>query len=240
MTLESVLRAIYPPQCLACSELTETEFALCGTCWSETSFASGLVCDACGIMLPGEDTGGTVICDECMQVARPWDHGRTAMLYEGKGRRIVLALKHGDRTDLARPVSAWMARVAGPLLRENMLIAPVPLHWARFLRRRYNQAALLADALGARLGLQVCPDLLQRSRFTPSLGGRSRQERFETLDHAITVHPRRAQLVKDRPLLLIDDVMTTGATLAACTEAARAAGAGEVNVLTLARAGKAD
>ncbi len=240
MNLQSVLRAIYPPHCLTCNELTETEFALCGRCWAETPFVSGLVCDACGTMLPGEETGGTVLCDDCLQVARPWDHGRTALLYDGKGRRLVLALKHGDRTDLAWPVSAWMARVAGPLLREGMLVAPVPLHWARFLRRRYNQAALLADALGRRLGLEVCPDLLQRSRRTPSLGGHSRRERFEALDHAITVHPRRAGSLKDRPLLLIDDVMTTGATLAACTEAARVGGAAEVNVLTLARAGKRD
>lgn len=239
MRLQAVLRAVYPPQCITCNALVTTDFGLCADCWRETPFITGLVCDLCGTPLPGEDDGRPVHCDDCLTIARPWGKGRAAMLYRDNGRKIVLALKHGDRTDLARPAAGWLARVAGGMAADPAtLIAPVPLHWFRLLRRRYNQSALLSGALARALGRDHCPDLLQRRRSTGTQDGRGRDDRFANLQGAIRVHPARLQRMRDRPVLLVDDVMTSGATLAACAEACLAAGAAQVSVAVLARVAK--
>jgi ComF family protein len=236
--LGQVLRAVYPPTCLTCDTLVTTEFGLCGPCWRETSFISGLVCDLCGAPLPGEDPGQPVHCDDCLVVARPWDQGRAALLYRDNGRRIVLSLKHGDRTDLARPAAAWLSRAAGPLLRPDMIVAPVPLHWSRLFTRRYNQAALLSAAVARAAGLAHIPDLLQRNRNTRSQEGRDRDGRFRNVEGAMRLHPRHGHRIAGRPILLIDDVMTSGATLAAAAETCRAGGASHIAVLSLARVAK--
>lgn len=236
--MQSALRLIYPARCISCGDMTETDFALCGPCWRDTAFVDGVVCDACGAPLPGDDRGEHVLCDDCMIVARPWSRGRAALVYDGTGRKLVLALKHGDRSEVARAAAPWMARVAGPLVCHDTVLVPVPLHWTRLLQRRYNQAGLLAHRLARLLERPCCPDALVRLRRTRSLGGKSRDDRFEHMSGTIAPHPRRHAL-RGRSVLLIDDVMTSGATLAAATEAAHTAGATEVCVLLLARATKA-
>ena len=236
--LQSALRLVYPPRCLTCDAQVDDDFGLCGTCWRDTPFISGLVCDQCGVPLPGEDLGEVELCDDCLRIARPWSRGRAALVYKDLGRKIVLSLKHGDRSDIARPAAGWLARAAEPMLARDTLVAPVPLHWSRMLKRRFNQSALLAEAFSRSLDLAYCPDLLIRSRRTPSLEGLSFDARFSATDGAIKPNPARASLCADRPVLLIDDVMTAGATLSACTQAAFAAGAKEVCVLVLARATK--
>jgi predicted amidophosphoribosyltransferase len=238
MGLQAVLRAVYPPQCLTCEAQVGEDFALCPDCWRLTPFIAGLVCDRCGLPLPGADPGHAVHCDDCLRLARPWARGRAAVLYEGNGRKLVLALKHGDRLDLARPAARWMLRAAAALVEPGMLVAPVPLHWVRLFRRRYNQSALLSGALARAAGLDHCPDLLLRARATPTQDGRSREARFENLAGALRMHPRRAALAKGRPVLIVDDVMTSGATLAAAAEACLAAGALSVSVAVLARVAK--
>lgn len=240
MGLQAVLRLIYPPQCLGCDALVTTDFGLCGTCWRDTPFITGLVCDGCGLPLTGEESAKPVLCDECLTLARPWVQGRAALLYAGNGRKMVLQLKHGDRLDLAKPAGDWLLRAAQPLLRPNTLVAPVPLHWFRLLRRRYNQSAVLSGALAQAGQLDHCPDLLIRNRRTPSQAGRDRHARFENLQNAISVHPRRAERLKGRSVLLVDDVMTSGATLAVAADACLAAGAAEVCVVALARVAKDD
>jgi ComF family protein len=233
--MQAALRLVYPPRCLACGEGVDSDFGLCGPCWRDTPFVVGAVCDHCGAPQPGEMAEG-IVCDDCLRLARPWERGRAAMVYDGAGRQMVLALKHADRTDLARPAAGWLARAAAPLVVPGMLVVPVPLHWWRLVRRRYNQSALLAAGLARRLALDHCPDALIRRRRTPSQEGRSREARFANLAEAIAVHPRRAGRLCGRPVLLVDDVMTSGATLAACAEACLAAGSGPVSVVTLARA----
>jgi ComF family protein len=237
--VQSALRLIYPPQCVACGERTDEEFGLCGPCWREAGFIAGLTCDKCGVPLPGEDPGEPVLCDDCLTIARPWSRGRAAMAYGETGRRVVLSLKHGDRLDLARPAGKWLARAAKPILAEGMIVAPVPLHWLRFLKRRYNQSALLAEQVAKLAGLDYCPDLLVRARRTESQEGRDREGRFANVAGAIRAHPRRRHRIEGRHVLLVDDVMTSGATLAAAAEACLAAGACDVSVLALARVAKA-
>ena len=156
MRLQSVIRAIYPPQCVACDAQTEDDFGLCADCWRETQFIGGLICDTCGTPLPGEDQGEIIQCDECMTIARPWDHGRAVLAYTGVGRRLVLSLKHGDRTDLAPPVAKWMARRVESYAMLEPVLVPVPLHWMRLVKRRYNQSALLAQEMAKLLGWSLC------------------------------------------------------------------------------------
>ncbi|MCB2124319.1 MAG: ComF family protein [Rhodobacteraceae bacterium] len=236
--LQSALQLLFPPQCISCGDPTVSDFGLCGVCWRQTPFITGLVCDRCGTPLPGEEEGRAEYCDDCLTVARPWERGRSALLYRDNARKLVLALKHGDRLDLARPAGGWLHRAARPLLRDGMLIVPVPLHWTRLVRRRFNQSALLSKALAREAGLDHCPDLLLRTRRTQSQDGRDRDGRFANVAGAIRVHPRRRDRMVSRHLLLVDDVMTSGATLAGAAEACIAAGAASVSVVTLARVAK--
>jgi ComF family protein len=236
--MQALVRLIYPPQCLSCEALVTSDFGLCSRCWRETPFISGLICDCCGAPLPGDDPGHSVQCDDCLVLARPWSRGRAAMLYRDNARRLVMAFKHGDRLDLARPAAGWLRRVAAPLLAPDTLIAPVPLHWLRLIRRRYNQSALLAEQLARLTDLPHCPDLLIRRRNTRSQEGRDREGRFANVEDAIRANPKRLWQMAGRPVLLVDDVMTSGATLGAAAEACLAAGAARVDVVVLARVAK--
>ncbi|WP_309666431.1 ComF family protein [Tabrizicola sp.] len=238
MGLQGALQVIYPPQCISCAAPVISDFGLCGDCWRETTFIAGLVCDLCGVPLPGEEAAHRVLCDDCMTIARPWSQGRSALVYKDNARHMVLALKHGDRMDLARPAAAWLLKAAQPMMRPNMLVVPVPLHWFRLLRRKYNQAAILSAAVAKLAGLENCPDALLRRRYTGSQEGRTRDARFASMIDAIAVNPRHSKRVQQRDILLVDDVMTSGATFAAATEALFSAGAASVSVLSLARVAK--
>jgi ComF family protein len=236
--LQTMLSLIYPPRCITCGDMVESDFGLCGACWRDTQFLGGMICDSCGIPLTPGGEGDVHHCDACLQAPKPWVQGRAALMYTDTGRKLVLALKHGDRQEMARPAGIWMANMMRGLVARDAIVVPVPLHWSRLLRRRYNQSALLAKEVADQLKLEWCPDALVRSKRTPSLGGMSRDERSKSLEDAITPHPKRGALLERRPVLLIDDVLTTGATLIACTRACMAAESGPVRILTLARAGK--
>ncbi|AJE44965.1 ComF family protein [Celeribacter indicus] len=232
--MQRLTRLIYPPQCLTCDEMVESEGRLCPSCWSRTPFIVDHPCDACGKPLIGDTQAGD-LCDDCRSMPRAWSRGRAVMLYADNARGVVLRLKHGDRTDLARPAGAWLAQAAKPLLVDGMIVAPVPLHWMRLLRRRYNQSALLAQQVAKLHRLSYIPDLLRRPIATRTLDGMTAVQRSETVAGAIVFNERRRAAIAGRPVLLIDDVMTTGATLAQCANACRRAGAAGVFVAVLAR-----
>ncbi|GGO33663.1 amidophosphoribosyltransferase [Gemmobacter aquaticus] len=238
MGLQAALRLIYPPLCIACDGQVATEFGLCTDCWQTTPFIGGAVCDCCGAPLPGEDDGRAAQCDDCLTLARPWSRGRAALQYRDTARQLVMALKHADRLDLAVPAAQWLMRAASPLIAPDTVIAPVPLHWLRMVRRKYNQSAVLAQALARQAGRPACPDLLIRHRNTRSQEGRDRDGRFRNVEGAFRVRPGRDWVAAGRPVLLVDDVMTSGATLSACTEACLAAGAARVDVVVLCRVAK--
>ena len=142
-------------------------------------FIDGLCCDGCGAPLPGEDAPDAgVLCDDCMVIARPWSKGRAAMVYKDKARRLVLSLKHGDRTDLVRAVGPWMMKAATPLMTPETLVVPIPLHRFRLLRRKFNQAALLAVRVAQLADVGCCVDGLVRTKRTAPLEGHSRDQRF--------------------------------------------------------------
>lgn len=234
--IQSLIGAVYPPQCIMCDARTAEDFSLCGSCWRDTPFIEGLVCDTCGCPLPGEgDDSSGLLCDDCLKIARPWERGRAALEYRDLGRKVVLALKHGDRTELARAAAPWLRRAAGPIWRDDAVLVPVPLHWSRLFRRRFNQAALLAQRLGMLTGADYLPDALIRTRKTKPLEGHNREARFQALSGAIAPHLKHGARLSGRRVILVDDVMTSGATFAAATEACHAAGATGVFTLALAR-----
>lgn len=233
--MQAVLRAIYPSTCMMCDERVDLDFALCPSCWRDTPFLTGLCCTDCGTPLPG-DSEQAERCDDCLATPRPWDGGAAVMAYAGRARALVMAMKHGDRTDIARAAGGWMAHRSAHLIRPDTLVVPIPLHRRRLFQRRYNQAALLAQSLARAAGCELCVDLLSRPKPTRPLEHHSRSERLAALDGAIVPTPGRS--ARGRPVLLVDDVMTSGATLAAATRACFAAGATTVAVSVLARVAK--
>ncbi|MEM9350549.1 MAG: phosphoribosyltransferase family protein, partial [Pseudomonadota bacterium] len=163
----------------------------------------------------------------------PWQQGRAALIFSKQAKRLVMGLKYAGREDIAVPAAQWMARAGREVLRPDSLLVPVPLHWLRLVRRRYNQAALLAKALSDETGCDTVLDALRRPVRTPKLQDMSPNERFQALSG--TIQLKRADRLTGRKVVLIDDVLTTGATLSAATAAVLDAGAARVDILTLAR-----
>ncbi len=245
--LRRALDLVLPPRCLGCGLLVEDQGALCSTCWSAMTFLADPLCRSCGLPFaydpadsPTSGSGGDsfvqdLACGACLAQPPPFERARAVMRYDDGSRPLLLGFKHGDRTEAAPTFAGWLARAGRELLAEAEIVAPVPLHWRRLFARRYNQSALLASALARHCGARDIPDLLQRRRATPSQGRLNRAERHRNVAGAFAVHPRRATELEGRRLLLVDDVMTTGATVSACSRAALKAGAAAVDVLVLAR-----
>ncbi|RJL06538.1 ComF family protein [Paracoccus aestuarii] len=242
--MKAALSLLYPPQCLSCGAGVAQGGAgavhLCPDCWPDAEFITGACCDCCGAPLPDDGTGSdeALVCDDCLGAMRPWSRGRAAMVYGGTGRKLILALKHGDRLDLAPALAGWLARAARPLACEGMVVAPVPLHLRRLVRRKYNQSAQISARLARDLGLDHCADLLRRCRHTAPQDRRGAAERFANQQGALALHPRHAAMIQGRPVLLVDDVMASGATITAAATALLAAGSGPVSMAVVARAVK--
>lgn len=229
-----VLDALLPPLCLGCGVVVDEPGVLCPSCWQAVRFLGPPQCAACGA--PFEfDSGPDALCGSCARERPPFARARAAFAYDETSRRLILAFKHGDRTDSAPAFGAWLARAGAELIPDAEVIVPVPLHWTRLFWRRYNQAALLAHALSRAAGVLIAPDLLVRTRRTPSQGKLSPAARRRNLVGAFAVRRPAIRACAGRRVLLIDDVLTTGATAAGCAKALLAAGARAVDVLTLAR-----
>jgi ComF family protein len=230
---------ILPPRCLGCGMLVATSGAVCPECWSAIDFIVPPMCAGCGLPFdyaPDIAGAGTEsLCGECARQPPLFGRARSVMTYSDASRRFVLAFKHADRTDAAPAWGVWLARAGADLLAGGDMVVPVPLHRRRLIARRYNQAALMAQALGRATGLPVLVDGLTRTRATPSQGRMNRAQREKNVAGAFAVSARRKQDIENARIVLVDDVMTTGATLTACIRPLLAAGAANVDVLTLAR-----
>ena len=227
---ETALSLVLPPRCPGCGTVVAADATFCASCWSELTFITEPMCPRCGEPSP-VDTAGP--CFACNKRPPRYTAARAAIAYDDGARRIVLGLKHADAPHLARAMAAQMARAGSAWLGPGSLIVPVPLHRWRLWRRGYNQAALIARVLARRTGAKLDLDALTRTRATASSGGLGRAERFDNVAAAFV--PRRGARLAGRDIVLVDDVLTSGATADACADALVAAGAATVRVLTFAR-----
>lgn len=232
----TALDTVLPPQCLACDALVSEPGALCHDCWDGAMFVSAPFCKACGV--PFEfDHGPDALCGACARQRPAFARARAVFLYNDVSRDLITGLKHRDRMHGAPAFGRWLARAGAELIADADWIAPVPLHPLRLWRRRFNQSALLAQSMTREAGVpeKFMPDLLRRTRATPSQGGLNASQRRRNVHGAFAVQPRHVDDLRGRRVLLIDDVYTTGATLEACTGVLLKAGAEGVDALALAR-----
>ncbi|WP_435417634.1 ComF family protein [Parerythrobacter aurantius] len=235
--LSSALRPItdllYPPRCPLCGDGIEAQTGLCTACWHGLLVPSEPCCAQCQRPIA---TGplADALCASCL--ATPPKHSgiAAATIYNDTSRQLVLRFKHGGRISLATVMARQMVAQLGPVPVDALLV-PVPLHRWRLWRRGYNQAALLAHEIARLTDRETCVDALLRIKPTPALGGLGRKARQKALAGAVTVNPRRRELIARRPVILVDDVLTSGATTAACTRVLLRDGASSVRIACFAR-----
>jgi ComF family protein len=230
--VRTVLDLLFPPYDFA--QRPSQGPGLAAEAFTQIHFLDDPVCEGCGI--PFEYSQGIgALCPACMAHPRAFVRARAACLYDEGSRDLILRFKHADRPDLAKLFQQWISRSARDLIADADAVVPVPLHPLRLLSRRYNQAAEIARPLARQAGLIYLPDSLQRHRATASQGGRSGSGRRRNVAGAFVVPIAQHRHIKGRRILLIDDVLTTGATAEACAKALLKAGARAVDVAVVAR-----
>lgn len=233
--IAAALDFILPDRCALCGTIVSEHRGLCGTCWSSVRFLQPPWCRSCGRPLP-EAGSDAPLCPVCSAEAPILRRARAAVYYDDTTRRLLIGFKHHRRLAVRGLLTRWLLRAAEPLLGDTDLIVPVPLHRWRLLHRGFNQAALLASGLAEASGIETVPDLLRRHRATLSQQGLGERERWANVTaRAFNVGPGYEDRLAGKTVLLVDDVLTTGATLAACALALRQHGAGTVDAVCVAR-----
>lgn len=230
----AAMDVVYPPTCLSCGMMVMRHGGLCASCWLDVRFIDRPYCEVTGVPFDHDRGEGLV---SLAAIADPpvYDRARAAVLYQGAACNLVQGLKFSDRGDLAPVMARWMARAGREVVDDAEILLAVPLHGRRLFARRYNQAAELARALGGLTGKPFASGVLTRRKATKPQTGLGRTARVENLRGAFAADPRRIAHVAGRRVLLIDDVMTTGATVNAAARTLLRAGAANVCVLTFAR-----
>jgi len=232
-SLAPLVDFVYPPRCPLCGEAIAAQTGLCAACWSELVIPGEPACARCQRPFEAGIAAGS-ICGPCLAAPPKHDGIAAGTLYNDASRKLVLAFKHGRRIALA-PMLARLVAARLPKLEGEWLVAPVPLHRWRLWRRGFNQAALLADELARQTGSALLVDGLVRRKSTPVLGGLTRKARARAIKGAIAVSPARGDRFKGAKVLLVDDVLTSGATSDACVAALKRAGAEKVVIACFAR-----
>ena len=224
---------VFPPRCPLCGEGIAAQDGLCATCWNTLAIPGRPACGSCGRPFSDGVTDGAT-CAPCLGDPPRHDGIAAATLYNDTSRKLVLALKYGNRIALAAMMARLMcARLHPP--GDDWLVVPVPLHRWRLWRRGYNQAAILAREVARLQHGSLIVDALIRKRRTPPLGGLDRKARARVMTGAIAVNPSRSTLLAGAKILLVDDVLTSGATSNACVSALKRAGAAKVMITCFAR-----
>lgn len=232
--LRFALDVTLPPLCPACREPVSEMQGLCASCWSQLAPIERPYCERLGIPFV-YDPGPGILSMQAIAAPPSYNRARAAVRYDDVARRLVHALKFGDRLDLAPVMGRWMARAGKELLAEADAIIPVPLHWRRLWARRFNQSATLARTISEQSGVPVLFDALRRVRATPQQIGLSKTQRATNVQGAFRVADSRRAQIAQRRILLVDDVLTSGATTDTCARVLLRAGALNVDVLVFAR-----
>jgi ComF family protein len=230
---QTALNIALPTLCVACREPV-AGVGVCAGCWTKLSFIERPYCPRLGTPFV-YDPGSDMLSMEAIANPPAYQRARAAVRYDDVAKLLVHALKYQDRTDLAPAMGRWMARAGTELLEGADVLIPVPLHWRRGWSRRYNQSGVLARTIAAQSGVPVMADLLQRIRPTRQQVGLSRTDRARNVQGAFQIAPERAGLIQGRRAILIDDVLTSGATVDACARVLLRAKAAQVDVLVFAR-----
>ncbi len=236
----TTLNLILPPQCPITGEAVTSPGVLGASGWAQLDFIDEPFCNGCGAPF-ATFYGDDVLCPSRIMEPPLFDRARAVVLYNDAARRLVPALKFSDRLELAEMFGAWMARAGGAIIDKDSLIIPVPLHWRRLMSRRFNQSAMLADEISKRCGARTLLRGLKRIRATPpqkeipSIDGRRRN-----VAGAFAINENYRRAIKGANIVLVDDVLTTGATVSACASVLKRGGASQVDVLVLARVVKGD
>lgn len=240
------VNAILPPRCGGCGDVTDTTHAVCAACWAGLRFITAPQCACCGYPFELDDSAniggdpdesGQILCGNCLQKKPAFDQARAALVYDDHSREYLLRFKHADRGDLTPLLARWVYQAGRGIWDQADLIVPVPLHRRRLLKRRYNQSGLLAAKLSRMTGVPWDGLVLGRQRNTRSLGGLGPSSRKREVGGAFVVDEVRAEkrnLARAR-VVLVDDVLTTGATANACVRALKQSGVMHVSVITVAR-----
>lgn len=232
-TARLVLDIALPTLCVACREPVHGE-GVCAACWSQLSFIAAPYCPRLGIPFV-YDPGPELLSMEAIANPPAYSRARAAVRYDEVAKTLVHALKYQDRTDLAPAMGRWMARAGLELLGEADVLVPVPLHWKRGWSRRYNQSGALARVIERQSGVKLVTEALRRVRSTQQQIGLTRTERASNVQGAFKVAPERKADIAGRRVILVDDVLTSGATVDACARALLRAKAAQVDVLVFAR-----
>lgn len=231
----ALLDLVLPPLCLKCREPVAEPQSVCAACWNTLRFLGPPHCAQCGLPFP-HALGEGIKCAACIARPPPFLHARAALAYDDASRDLILSFKHADRLEAVPLFARWIVAAGRDALADAGMLVPVPLHWLRLAKRRYNQAAVLAHAIGKLTSIPVETGALTRTRRTPSQGEMpSARARAKNVVRAFAVAEKHKPRLAGRHVVLVDDVLTTGATLSACAKALSRAGAGSVSVITLAR-----
>lgn len=229
-----VLDYALPERCPGCGEISTNGNNFCAACWPDIRFLNPPWCDGCALPFDYEQPAGAR-CASCLADPPIHDGIRAAVAYDHMTRKIALRLKYGGRIGLARLIARHLVRHL-PADRTGLVVVPVPLHWTRLWSRSFNQSALIAQELARLAGLHYAPDLLLRTKRTPSLRGLSGKARRKTVANVFRTNPAKAHLLSGARIILVDDVLTTGATSNGCVKTLKKAGAAWVQLFCWARA----
>lgn len=232
--LSKALDLVLPPRCIATGEIVDAPGLISPEAWTRLTFIDAPFCSTCGLPFAFEATFGT-ICAGCLELEPVFDRARSAVVYNDASRKLIIDFKYGDKMHFVRTFTPWVLRAGEALLAETDILMPVPLHARRLWMRRFNQSAVLAQALAMARGKTCLPDGLIRLRHTVPQKGLSRSHRRENVKNAFAVNGRYMQLLKGKTVTLVDDVFTSGATLNECARTLKKCGAAQVFVLTIAR-----
>lgn len=230
--LKAILDYIFPHRCCSCSGLVSDGFGICGACWHKFSFINKPYCQICGKKFE-IDFGEFDVCGSCLHKKPKIDVSRSLLQFSAEAKKLIHNFKYNDKTNLAQLFAHMVQNGFGQDFADIDIIAPVPMHRLKRLFRKYNPPQVLADSIAKKLNKKLAPDLLIKNKFTKNQVGLNKRQRAKNLIGSISVNKKYD--ITNSNILLVDDVLTTGATSNECTKILKQAKAGKVKLITIAR-----